>query len=340
MNQNNRLSVFSMLEGLSSNNNVATANVDNARVIQSMPPQNMTLDVRQTARGQVNTGSAMNASEQSVDAGNFSFSIEAGGRSHNFTIEVGENDDNETIQNRMAEAINSRNIGVTATVEEDEGASTLSLASSTTGTDSAFTVTDTSGNLAETMGIDTVSREAQNAVFSVNNRLEQESQTNDVSLAAGVTATLQGTGRTNISFERDTEAAVNAARSLVDSINNALGSTNSRDGRGSARFVNDIQGMNATFSASLERVGINVAGNGRLSIDTERLERAAGDGSLERLLSNQNSGFMARVERIGNNAAHTNQYRNAPEPVNIGNSSMNFNFNNMNNMWSMFNLFA
>ena len=346
--QDNRNSVFATLEGRTSNADAATVQVNNSRTIQSMPPRDTTINVTQVAQAQVNTGEALTASSGAVTSGGYRFSISVGGNTQEFTLNVLDSDDNASVQRAMAEAINRRGMGVTATVQtatdSETGAqtSTLTLTANQTGTGNAFTVNDITGNLAASMGVTTASQTAQNAVFTLNGGAERQSQTNDISLAAGVTATIRGVGEAQISFGRSAEQAVSAVTDLVGALNNALRNTNPNDGRGSARFVSDIQGMNRTFAPALSRVGIDVGADGRLSINQDRLQRAAQDGSLERVFGNQNMGFAGRANRIANNAA-SGAYRNAPTPVpgmNIFNNNSGFDFGNTFDSWNMMNLFG
>jgi len=333
-----RNTAASTLEGRTNNADAATVRVDNARTIASMPPRDTVIDVQQTAVSQTNTGDALASSARAVDSGAFTFEIEAGGQTHTFNINMLDSDSNASVQQLMARAINSRNIGVTASVATGtEGGTTtsaLTLTANRTGTDAAFTVRDVTGNLAESMGVDTVTREARNAVFTVDGGTARTSQSNDISIAAGVTATLQGEGRAEISFGRNAEQAISAARDLVSALNSAMQNTRAGDGRGSSRFLSDLHGLNRTFESSLARIGIDVQDNGQLSINQSRLEAAAQDGSLGRFFDNA-SGFAGRVERIAFNATNTRSYANAAPPVNVSNN--NFNFGNTSDVWSLFN---
>jgi len=336
--------VFNTLEGRSSYASVATVAADNARRVVSMQPQATRIDVRQVAQAQANEGDVLAAAGGAVGSGSFSFEIEAGGRTHTFNINVTGSDDNSSIHRRMAEAINSSDIGVRATVEtaRTDGTNTtqLNLTASQTGTNSTFTVRDVAGNLTEEMGVTSTSQDARNAIFSLNGGFERHSQSNNVSLATGVTATLQGEGRTDISFGHNVTEAVRGVTDLVNALNSALRNTNAGDGRGSERFISDIQGMNRIFASQLSRVGIDVQNDGQLSINQDRLQRAAADGSLGRLFENNNSGFSARVSRIANNAASSNFYRNTPAPVNFTSPNTGFNFGNVGNSWSFLNMFG
>jgi flagellar capping protein FliD len=325
--------------GRSSDEDVAGVRVDNSRSIASMPPADTRIDVIQTAQAQVNEGDALTSSFAGVGSGMFNFEIQVNGRTHNFNISVSDTDDNNDIQNRMANAINARSIGVRAAVstgtEDGAGTTTLTLTGSQTGTGGVFSVTDVTGNLASAMGVTAATQDARNAEFTLNGGEVRTSQTNEVNIAAGVNITLAGEGRADISFGRSTGQAVSAAQDLVSAINSAIRGTNPNDGRGSARFLNDLIGMNITFSASLSRVGIDVQNNGQLSVDSARLQAAAEDGSLQSFF--EGGGFAARAGRIASNT-QARHYTNAPPPVNLGNN--NFNFGNASDPWVMMNLFG
>ncbi|MCL1864105.1 MAG: hypothetical protein FWF78_11120 [Defluviitaleaceae bacterium] len=340
------------LTGRTSDAEVATVRVDNDRLLAATPPRDMRVEVQQLAAAQANAGEALNHNYRSTGTGNFTFAIESSdGRNHTFNINIEASDSNEDIQRRMVEAINARreSTGVMASVASegtgDNRTTALTLESTLTGSNNRFTVRDVQGDLAETMGVTTVSRQGQNAVFTVNGA-QHVSQSNEVELQRGVHLTLQGVGvgenGTDITFARGSQESVAAATNLVNALNNALGSINTNAGRGNQRMVSDIQGMNRTFASALRNVGINVESNGRLTIDQERLQRAAEDGSLGRMFdSNSNSGFAARAGRIANNAS-SGSYRNTdrPAPVQVTSPNNMFDFGNAGNSWNMMSLFV
>jgi len=330
----------SVIVGLTSDNGVATVQVDTARTIASLAPQNTTIDVRQTASAQVNEGDDIDADAPWL-AGDFTFEIEADGRVEEFTIAVTADDDNASVQRRMMEAVNASDIGVRAAVTADNtaGTSRLTFTGTQTGAENSFEVRDVDGGtLASAMGVTAATTEARNAVFTVNGGFERQSQTNEVVLGAGVTATLQGEGRTEITFQRSAEDTVSAVTDLVGAVNAALRNVNASQGRGNAAFVSDIHAMNRTFESSLARVGIGIAENGQLTIDQSRLQAASEDGSLDRMF-NSNTGFAGRLSRIADNAASSRLYRNTPSPVNVT-APNGFDFNNANDPWSMLSLFG
>jgi flagellar capping protein FliD len=281
---NNLTGSNAVLQGQTSDNDVATVQINNSRTIASMPPRDTTVNVEQIATAQVNQSDALTSSLRNVDADNFTFEIQSGNRTHTFNITVGENDTNAIIQRRMAEAINTRDIGVRAAVasgvEDGAATTTLTLTGTQTGAVNAFEVRDVTGNLAAAMQLDSVTTEAQNAIFTINGDT-RETASNEVNIAAGVNLTLTGEGEANITFGRTTAQSISAMRDLVSSINSAIRGTNPNHGRGSQRLVNDLIGANISFESSLARIGINVQQNGQLSINEDQLQAAAADGRLD-----------------------------------------------------------
>jgi hypothetical protein len=325
--------LFQRVSALSSNNETATVRVDPMKML-SRQPERVTVEVMETARAQTNSGTVMARDGNAVATGQHNFAIDQGGRTHFFTVNVNSRDDNESVQKKMAQAIIARNIGVTATVTVDEKnkTSVLDLSSSRTGTVSSFTVRDTSGHITEKMGINQVTEDARNARFRVNESIETFSRSNELTVAPGVTATMTGPGKTEISFKQDTEAQVNAIKLLAESVNTALKSAKISDGGGSAKFINDIRGANKTFSQQLQRAGINVSNTGELSINEDKLRQAAEDGSLQRLFSNNangTTGYGARLENIADRALKTDFYADTP---------VNYSLNRNNNADNQINL--
>ena len=342
----NQKTAAAQLQSTTSNDKTATVSFDNAKGAQkslsSMASDPVNLEVKQTALSQTNEGNAMAAKDKAVDAGSYSFAVETGGKTHNFSITVDENDTNASIQEKMAAAINERDIGITASVNADEklGTSSLAIAADATGTDAAFEISDVSGDLTSAMGVNEATQEAQNAIYSVNGGGDIESQSNNVSIAEGVTATLNQAGTTEISSERDNKSAMQGVSDLVNSINSALKAANEGDGRGSERLARDIQSMNKSYSDSLARVGINVSANGELTIDEKKLEQAAKDGSLDRFFSDSSVGFNARAERIANNAVNSEYYADKQVSFSVDSFSINqdqLKFFNISNAGLLFN---
>jgi len=279
------------------------------------------VNVTQLASGQENTSNAMRADENSF-GGSFSFSVtDNAGRTNTFSVNLAENDDNRSAMQSMAAQINASasNTGIRASLVEDEenGTVSLQLSNSRTGeTDGRFTVNDESG-----ANLNNVTSEAANAQFSVNG-VNQSSQTNNVTLQQGVTATLNQTGSTQVTFQQDMSTATSSAQRFVDSFNSLRDAAS-----GSDRLTNQLNQAARNFSRALGDSGISMNSEGRMSItDESRLTQSVSDGSFSRNF--QGIGSLGdSLQNISRNA-----YRTAYD------SAVQQNFTNMmNNLQSQSN---
>jgi hypothetical protein len=273
------------------------------------------VEVLQLAQAQRNEGDSLNANSLATtagfSAGNHRLSINVGERQFDFNFSVSATDTVEEVQNRIASAINTRNIGVNATVNTDgtgsARTSALVLTSSETGVardgQPNFTVTSATGNAAAITGVNEVSQQAQNAQFRVNRGFTgalQTSRTNEVNFGFGMSGNLQDTGTVQVSMGRDDTGQINAFRHMVNSFNDLASAANS-----SPRMQRELGSLLRGNTANLRRLGIDVNG-GRMSINEERMQRAAESGELESFVQSDrvggNSGFFNRLTRIAGDA--------------------------------------
>lgn len=308
-------SVFNSYSVSASDSNAVSATLDQSKFSQSkISPIN--LNVQQVAKAQTNSGDAISASGKAVSTGNYSFSIESNGKKHDFSINVSATDDNKSIQQKMADAINSKEIGVTASAVYNSTNKTtkLSITGDKTGVGtnlaalSSFNITDKAGQLASKMGITKVSNQAQNAVYSVNGQ-EKTSASNNIDLGNGVTATLKNAGKSTLNYAKNGSNAVDKVKSLVETFNSALKKSNELQGAGTSRLSKDISDMTKTYSKSLSEIGINVFSDGSMKIDETKLNSAASNGKLQKMFQTDASyGFASRADRIADNMSKSNYY--------------------------------
>ena len=122
-----------------------------------------TVKVDQTAAGQMNQGTIMNANAAYGSAGTNKFSITVGGKTTELNVKVAAGDTNSAVLQKMADAINSAGLGIKATVETDTKNNTSTLKLEATGTGNSdknkFTVSDMTGNLVAQTGVGAVTQE-------------------------------------------------------------------------------------------------------------------------------------------------------------------------------------
>jgi len=330
-------SVFADLMATSSDTNAVTVNVANQSQANASRNETMNVSVQQLATTQQNRGTALNARQiNNFGTSTHQFTIQSGDTTHEFSIDVRLTDSNRTIQQRMADAINSRNIGINAQVQlngsGNNETSTLSLASRDTGETNAFTVEDSdTGSLISTMGIDNITREAQDARFTVDGE-ERTHYSNQVELGNGINATLRGTTTNNVTVrtQNDNGAITSVINDLVNSFNGMHENATRYAGRDTgARSL--LQRLSSISSMSgLRNIGIDRQRDGTLRIDNDRLARAIEDGSAERFLSDR-QGFTQRLSQLGRTVENNpEQFVGPRNRLALGESGSNNNNNNTN----------
>jgi len=265
--------------------------------------------VYQLAASQQNTSAPMPAAEQSrANPGRNDFTIERNGRSHSFSVNVSETASNRTVQQRVANAVNERPIGIQANVQSDDlGRSSLVLTAVSTGEGNAFTIADVpnEGTVIEALNADIVTREAQDAMYTVNGE-ERTAPTNTVDLNESIRATLQYAAPEEeivVTTERDVQGIAEAISELVEGFNEMRQSAvtyaqyNEQDGGADAlrRRLDNIYYDNVT---SLESIGVTRGEENRLNVDTDRLTAAVENGRAEEELTDS-FGFTGQLSRLG-----------------------------------------
>jgi len=330
---------FSQNTMVSSNTDAMTVNFSGSN-LSSM--SDMSVKIDQIAMGQLNEGSRLSSSSlYSGDRGTNRFEIETGGKTTQLSINVTAGDSNRDVQQKMATAINNAGLGLRATVETDSAtnASMLRIESNNVGTAerNAFSIRDITGNAAAQTGANEVSRERQDAIFSVNGGPAQVSQSNTINLGNGLSATLRAASDEDVTITRgkDITRAVSAVESMARSYNNmfsaAAGNIGDPKAQGlTSRMIN----VSSAYSRVLSEIGISFDGSGRMILNMPILNRAAENGKLEQFFTEnrgKNFGFNASMGRLADNVStNTSNFVSSPA---FGNSiSENFTYSGIGNL--------
>jgi len=279
----------------------------------------MTVNIEQTAAGQLNEGSSLKANDSFGSSGTNKFSINIGGKATELTVNVAAGDTNNVVQQKMADAINKAGIGVKATVEKDDknGTSTLKLESVGTGKNdnNKFSVTDVTGNLAAQTGANQVTREARDAVYSVDGGAKRTSQSNVVDLGNGLSVTFNKASEKaiTISSDKDMGYAKSAVEGLVKSYNDLYSEAAQKTNDPKAQnLATKMVNTSKTYFNTLSSIGIGFDGDGKMTLDATRLNEAAGNGNLEKFFTQnagKNYGFTNQLARLADNVSqNTSNY--------------------------------
>jgi len=97
--------------------------------------------------------------------------------------------------------------------------------------------------------------------------------------------------------------AVNRVTDFVNAYNQLYTATLTKSNDPKAnRLFSQLVSTSRTYAASLDRIGINFDQDGFMTINSERLNRAAEDGSLARFFtSTGNFGFSNQISRLADN---------------------------------------
>ncbi|MCL2068480.1 MAG: flagellar filament capping protein FliD [Oscillospiraceae bacterium] len=346
---------FNRTSVASSNTNALTAASSGSNTASFAPMQ---VDIDQIAAGQTNRGTALEATRLSGFGGTHTFEIEINGSVHEISFNASHIDNNRSVQQKMAAAINRADLGVTASVANGaDNTSVLSITANNTGANARnrFEIRDVDGgNIVERTGADNITQQAQDAVFRVNGQ-ERTSASNTVSLNNDISITLRAatTQSVTVSVAPDQTFATDQVREMVSSFNSLMSAARSNQNVNS-RLHNDLSGVLSSFRPMLESIGVDVADDGTLSINEQRLEAAAQQHTSAGKTSSRlqdfftqrgvNS-FTSRVSSIADRAANNPQTYAAkatPGTANFSSSRNNtVNFDPFNaSQADLFSLFS
>lgn len=266
----------------SSNSSVASVTKDTAAVTAPI-----NLEVKQTAASQSYASSAINSKGNTLNGKNTLTLTDGDGKKTAFNFNFNPAKDNKDHLNQIAEAINGKQMGITASVSETDGKSTLIFSSDKTGTKNTFTAEFT-GDGASKLGL-REDRQARDAKYSVDGGEEQTSQSNSIQLADGkLGVTLKGEGTTQIGRKvSDDSKTVDAVKQFAESYNKALGFLTKNSGKSPALTSLAYSFSSTRFqSGSLSKIGIAVDSSGALSVNESKLTNALKNnrGDVEKAL--------------------------------------------------------
>lgn len=258
------------------------------------------IEVKELAKGQVNEGKMLNENEMKMPADTYSFDIRSRDMDYEFQFNINEGDTNRTIEEKLARLITKANIGIKAsTVEDGQGNIGLRLESTETGISEnkefLFKVSDDhtskTRGIVEYFGLDNVTQEAGNSLFTVNGE-ERSTMANHFSIDHTYELTLNGTceeGETvNIGLKTDVESISENVSYLIEGYNSFLNKAAEFLDKQpySKKVMNEMGNIARRYGNDLEAMGLTVKDDGTISLDKNLLRQTAGeDDALSRFQS-------------------------------------------------------
>ena len=289
-----RKSVSSSDENIVSASYIGGADLDQ----ENIPTLNIT--VNQLAQGQVNQGRYLEPDSMGLEPGTYSFDIHSRDMDYEFQFNIEENDTNRTIEDKLARLITKSNIGVNASVSEDEaGNIALNIESDETGVrDGRTTLFDISDDktsktkgAVDYFGIGEVSQYPANSLFTLNGE-EKSTFSNHFSVEKMFELTLNGLSEedseVSIGLKTDIESITENINGLIDGYNSFMDKLNaySESQPYAKKLIGEMGRIAGNYSEDLEALGLSFDEKGSISLDTSLLAQTAQeDDAMERFQS-------------------------------------------------------
>lgn len=284
--------------------------------------ENFNIEVKQLSSPQINTGNFLKNDSLSIIPGSYSFDLNINSAAYEFQFNVNPGESNLDVMRKLAGLVNRSSLGISATIkhgttDQGEPASALNLTSRQTGRindEPVFTVKPgpnaSSIQFLETLGIEHISKEAENARFLLNGE-ELESLVNSFSISNTFELSLNNISPegkpAEISFKTDVDAVADNIMSLVNTFNGILeiAQNSSVEATGDTnKLYNEMSSVSRSRRDSLGEIGLDVADNGTVSLNLEKLESAIqpenADTTFSRLSSFKNA-IGAKADAIAIN---------------------------------------
>ncbi len=258
------------------------------------------ISVEELAGAQENRGKFLDPDSMGLDPGTYSFDIHSRDMDYEFQFNIGENDTNKIIEEKLARLITRSNIGVNASVlTDDDGRVALSIKSEETGvrgkSDTNFDISDnnthkTAGTV-EYFGIGDVTVYPKNSRFTLNGE-ERSTFSNHFSIEKIYDINLKGISpegeAVSIGLKTDVESVTENINNLVNGYNSFINNINSYSESQpySRKLVNEMNKVAGLYSSELESIGLKFSESGTISVDNNLLTQTAReDDAMDRFSS-------------------------------------------------------
>lgn len=246
------------------------------------------ISVEKLATSQINLGHYLDSdSPVGLESGTYSFDVHINDTDYEFQFNIGDSDTNRSIQDKLASLINRSNIGLEASVsEDDDGNSALRLESTATGEASnqraLFEVSDDKTSKAsgavDYFGVSDIARQSGNAIFTLNGT-QRTAFSNTFTVDKRFELNLRGINEADdsvtIGIKPDIESMSDNVHQLVDSYNAFIDKVAAYSGTKvrTETFLSDIQRTNLAYSGGLESMGLHFTENGNLEVNEDELRK-------------------------------------------------------------------
>lgn len=279
----NRKSAFS------SDGNIASAAYIGAETPDNVSPQ-FGLEVQALASSQENMGLFLADDTVDLPADTYSFDVSINDMNYEFQFSIGESETNREVQERLTRLINHSDIGIKASLLESDSRTSLRLTSDATGLppgkNHVFHISDdhtskATGTVAY-FGLDYTSHEASNARFLINGE-DRSASSNHFTVGKLFEVELKGISPEGVSatigLKPDLESLTDNITNLIGGYNSFVKATSSylSTQTRSKHLLREMTGIASLYQESLASMGLNIAEDGTVSVDSNKLQQTASE---------------------------------------------------------------
>lgn len=269
------------------------------------------IEVSALAAGQRNAGALLPSETAPLPEGSYSFTVSFKQEQYSFRFNVAPASSAFDLQSKLADFINKTGIGLEAQVayHKELGISRMELTARQTGLfgKSSFTLSDTAkpenaeAGLVEVFGLSNEAAPAQNARYTING-VSYEAPENTVSYEDILLLSFHSVTDAPVSVRPilDRSAVYDALEEFTVTYNRLVhaGKTTVQENKSSALLLTGLSHLIASHYSSLSSIGITADEEGYLTLDPEKVDRAAVSGDAESVLRTDASFLQALDSRL------------------------------------------
>ncbi len=272
---------------------VDIAYFDKTHYLSRTPENRFIIQVQQIARNQVNYGVPLYPNDGSViNTGSNTFSLNVGGTGYPMTVIINSGDTNSTALEKIAQAIDAANAGVSTVIVRENDTIRLDLYGQT-GEDQAFSLADLIGNAVSASGVNNRIQTSQDAEFLLNGTTYIQGG-NDVSLLDGhLQVSLTGAGIAAVAT--GPLRAVDLAQSLTEAMS-SFGSYLKENRYLISSLSSAWSGLVNREAGILSKYGLEAGSRGQVGLDTLKFTEQLQQGSAQ--AAEAMGGLASRVKNF------------------------------------------
>lgn len=248
------------------------------------------LEVQQLATPQENLGYFLPDLPATLSPATYSFDIAVNDMNYEFQFNIGEEDTNRQITERLSRLINNAGIGITADVAESDSRYALRLTSDATGVPNGkanhFRVSDDhtskTAGAVDYLGLNYISHPAGDAAFLLNGEARTASS-NHFTIGKLFDVQLKAVSPedkpVHVGLKTDTESITDNIVQLVGSYNEFIRNASSylETQSRSRQLIREFSSIASRYGSSLENMGMHLQEDGILSVNDEVLRQTAAE---------------------------------------------------------------